>query len=93
MGGVRICFISYLNTPRSSERGFSHIEGPSAALGTSLNYCAIRILGMSADHPVAVKARACLQKLGRFMTRLSLDPGSFLVSAQQRFRFGCTRLG
>jgi lanosterol synthase len=31
-----------------------------------LNYCAIRILGMSADHPVAVKARGCLHRLGQF---------------------------
>ena len=76
MGGVRIPFISSLDPPRSSEHDSSHIEGPSAALGTSLNYCAIRILGMSADHPVAVKARGCLHKMGRSMTRLSFDSDS-----------------
>ena len=47
---------------------YSHIEGPSTAFGTSLNYCAIRLLGMSADHPVAAKARGCLHRLGRFST-------------------------
>ena len=42
----------------------SHIEGPSTVFGTALNYCVIRILGVKADHPVAVRARACLHKLG-----------------------------
>jgi len=60
--------------------------------GTSLNYCAIRILGLSVDHPVAVKARNCLHKLGRFAIYSPFDSGSFLVS-QTRFRFGCTCLG
>ena len=32
--------------------------------GTALNYCAMRILGVNPDHPVAVKARGCLHKLG-----------------------------
>jgi len=93
MGGVRIRLISSLDAPRSSEHGSSHIEGPSAALGTSLNYCAIRILGMSADHPVAVKARGCLHKLGRFVIRLSFDLAHFSFLLKKRFRFGCTRLG
>ena len=29
-----------------------------------MNYCALRLLGMSAEHPVAVKARAKLHELG-----------------------------
>ena len=62
MGNV--CFIS-LETSISSNHHCSHVEGPSTALSTSLNYCTIRILGMSADHPVAVKARGCLHKLGQ----------------------------
>ncbi len=41
-----------------------HIESPSTVFGTALNYAAIRLLGMSADHPVAVKARTTLHKLG-----------------------------
>lgn len=50
--------------------GFSHIEGHSTVFGTALNYVAIRLLGMHADHPVAVRARACLHKLGMSLTRL-----------------------
>ena len=34
--------------------------------GTALNYVALRILGMSAEHPVTVRARATLHQLGRF---------------------------
>ncbi|KIY52935.1 terpene synthase [Fistulina hepatica ATCC 64428] len=41
-----------------------HVEGPSTVFGTGLNYTAIRILGMDADHPVCLKARATLHKLG-----------------------------
>lgn len=79
MGNVRV--ISFLDASKLSEHDFSHIEGPSTAFGTSLNYCAIRILGMSADHPVAVKARGCLHKLGQFTTNVSVrHSGSFLVS-------------
>lgn len=68
MGNVRVT--SPLNASVSLIHHYSHIEGPSTAFGTSLNYCAIRILGMSADHPVATKARGCLHKLGRFLTPL-----------------------
>lgn len=32
--------------------------------GTALNYCVLRILGVSAEHPILVRARACLHKLG-----------------------------
>ncbi|KAF7798580.1 hypothetical protein EIP86_009802 [Pleurotus ostreatoroseus] len=41
-----------------------HVEGHSTVFGTALNYCVMRILGVSADHPVLVKARACLHRLG-----------------------------
>ncbi|CAG8585893.1 8183_t:CDS:10 [Ambispora gerdemannii] len=41
-----------------------HIEGPSTVFGTALNYVALRILGVDADHPVMVKSRATLHKLG-----------------------------
>lgn len=34
--------------------------------GTALNYVALRILGMNAEHPIAVKARATLHRLGNF---------------------------
>ncbi|KAF9786352.1 lanosterol synthase [Thelephora terrestris] len=61
----RLEMIRYLMNHANEDGGWGiHIEGPSTAFGTSLNYCAIRILGMSADHPVAVKARGCLHGLG-----------------------------
>ncbi|EPS39819.1 hypothetical protein H072_6275 [Dactylellina haptotyla CBS 200.50] len=41
-----------------------HTEGESSVFGTTINYTAIRLLGMEADHPVAVKARETLHKLG-----------------------------
>ncbi|KAJ7050525.1 terpenoid cyclases/protein prenyltransferase alpha-alpha toroid [Mycena amicta] len=41
-----------------------HVEGPSTVFGTGLNYTALRLLGMEADHPVCTKARATLHRLG-----------------------------
>ena len=81
MGNVRV--MASLDASKFSKHASSHIEGPSTAFGTSLNYCAIRILGMSADHPVAAKARDCLHKLGMSATRSSFDSGSFFVSLKQ----------
>ena len=33
-------------------------------MGTALNYVSLRLLGVPADHPVAVRARSTLHKLG-----------------------------
>jgi len=33
--------------------------------GTGLNYVAMRLLGVDKDHPVLVRARATLHKLGK----------------------------
>jgi lanosterol synthase len=41
-----------------------HTHHKSTAFGTVLNYVVLRILGMSPDHPVAVKARKLLHELG-----------------------------
>lgn len=41
-----------------------HIEGESSVFGTSLNYVALRILGMEPDHPVAQRARNRLHEFG-----------------------------
>ncbi|KAI5114946.1 hypothetical protein M0805_009410, partial [Coniferiporia weirii] len=41
-----------------------HTEGHSTVFGTALNYTALRVLGVRADHPVMVKARGTLHKLG-----------------------------
>jgi lanosterol synthase len=46
---------------------YRHIEGQSTAFGTALNYTALRILGVSAEHPVCVKARGTLHKLGTLL--------------------------
>jgi hypothetical protein len=42
----------------------SHVEGHSTVFGTALNYVALRILGIDKDHPVCVRARGTLHKLG-----------------------------
>lgn len=41
-----------------------HIEGESTVLGTCFNYIVLRMVGLDAEHPVLVKARATLHKLG-----------------------------
>lgn len=41
-----------------------HTEGISTVFGTSLNYTTLRLLGVDAEEPVMVKARARLHELG-----------------------------
>ncbi|KAG7085558.1 hypothetical protein E1B28_003115 [Marasmius oreades] len=41
-----------------------HVEGHSTVFGTALNYTALRLLGVSADHPTCTNARGILYKLG-----------------------------
>lgn len=41
-----------------------HIEGESTVFGTAMNYTVLRLLGVDADEPFMVKARATLHKLG-----------------------------
>ncbi|KAH8880592.1 terpene synthase [Thozetella sp. PMI_491] len=41
-----------------------HIEGESSVLGIVLNYTTLRLVGVEAEHPKMVKARATLHKLG-----------------------------
>ncbi|KAG9104304.1 Lanosterol synthase (Oxidosqualene--lanosterol cyclase) [Ceratobasidium sp. 370] len=41
-----------------------HIEGHTTVFGTALNYVAARLLGCSASHPIMVRARETLHKLG-----------------------------
>ncbi|KAB5531448.1 terpenoid cyclases/protein prenyltransferase alpha-alpha toroid [Coniochaeta sp. 2T2.1] len=41
-----------------------HIEADSSVFGTAMNYVVLRLVGVDADHPKMVKARATLQKLG-----------------------------
>ncbi|KAJ3576453.1 hypothetical protein NP233_g413 [Leucocoprinus birnbaumii] len=62
----RLEMIRYLfNRAHPEDGGWGiHVEGVSTCFGTGLNYVALRVLGVDADHPVCVKARACLHKLG-----------------------------
>ena len=41
-----------------------HFEGDSSVFGTSLNYTALRLLGVPAEDPRMRKARGCLYDLG-----------------------------
>ncbi|GJJ68776.1 lanosterol synthase [Entomortierella parvispora] len=58
--------IQYLfNRAHKDDGGWGlHIEGHSTVFGTALNYVALRLLGVDAEHPVCVKARGTLHKLG-----------------------------
>lgn len=62
----RLEMIRYLmNRAHPDDGGWGiHIEGHSTVFGTALNYAALRILGVGVDHPVCVRARATLHKLG-----------------------------
>ena len=41
-----------------------HIEGESTVFGTAMNYTALRLVGVDADEPRMIKARATLHKMG-----------------------------
>ncbi|KAI0465954.1 terpenoid cyclases/protein prenyltransferase alpha-alpha toroid [Xylaria cf. heliscus] len=41
-----------------------HIEGESTVFGTSLNYTVLRLVGVDPEHPVMVRARGTLHRLG-----------------------------
>ncbi|KAL6304502.1 terpenoid cyclases/protein prenyltransferase alpha-alpha toroid [Sparassis latifolia] len=62
----RLEMIRYLlNRAHPEDGGWGlHVEGQSTVFGTALNYCVMRILGVSADHPALVKARGTLHRLG-----------------------------
>ncbi|CAG8636160.1 24933_t:CDS:10, partial [Racocetra persica] len=62
----RIEIIRYLtNKANPIDGGWGlHIEHHSTVFGTTLSYIALRILGLDPDHPVMVKSRATLHKLG-----------------------------
>ncbi|TIA87278.1 hypothetical protein E3P81_03998 [Wallemia ichthyophaga] len=62
----RVEIIRYLfNRAHEVDGGWGiHIESPSTVFGTALNYTALRLLGVEADHPVMTKARGTLHKLG-----------------------------
>lgn len=58
--------IRYLvNTSHPVDGGWGLYENDkSTCFGTTINYVCLRLLGLSSDHPVCVKARRTLHKLG-----------------------------
>jgi lanosterol synthase len=63
-GGWGLYVLSSMSTHKSRTDVSRHIEGPSTAMGTALNYVTLRLLGVPAEHPVIVRARSTLHKLG-----------------------------
>lgn len=62
----RIELIRYIvNTAHPVDGGWGlHTVDKSTCFGTSINYVSLRLLGLPADHPVCVKARRTLHRLG-----------------------------
>ncbi|KAF9181135.1 Lanosterol synthase (Oxidosqualene--lanosterol cyclase) [Haplosporangium sp. Z 767] len=58
--------VQYLfNRAHKEDGGWGlHVEGHSTVFGTALNYIVLRLLGVDAEHPVCIKARGTLHKLG-----------------------------
>ncbi|KAF9035290.1 terpenoid cyclases/protein prenyltransferase alpha-alpha toroid [Panaeolus papilionaceus] len=55
----------FINTAHPEDGGWGiHVEGHSTVFGTGLTYASLRLLGASKEHPVCVKARNTLHKLG-----------------------------
>ncbi|KAI8899186.1 terpenoid cyclases/protein prenyltransferase alpha-alpha toroid [Globomyces pollinis-pini] len=64
--GYEVEMIRYLKSrANKADGGWGiHIEGVSTVFGTSLNYVALRLLGVPADDPVCMRARETLWHLG-----------------------------
>jgi lanosterol synthase len=63
-GGWGLYVFPHVNSGHELMCVSRHIEGPSTAMGTGLNYVTLRLLGVLANHPVTVRARSTLHKLG-----------------------------
>ena len=63
--GYREELINYLKSQQKPSGGWGiHIESPATVFGTSLNYVALRLLGVPAEDKDATLARNMLWKLG-----------------------------
>jgi lanosterol synthase len=64
---MRLEIIRYLlNCANKDDGGWGiHTQGISTVFGTALNYVVLRILGLSADNSILIKARAKLHQLGK----------------------------
>lgn len=61
----RIEMKRYLLNKANKDGGWGlHTAGPSTVFGTACNYVVCRLLGMEADHPAMIRARAKLHSLG-----------------------------
>ncbi|KAF9048266.1 terpene synthase [Hymenopellis radicata] len=65
----RLEMIRYLFNRANPEDGGWGMQ--STMFGTALNYVALRILGVDREHPVCVKARGIMHKLGMWRYRVS----------------------
>lgn len=73
------CESSFMYRSLSCSNVFRHIEGHSTVMGTALNYVALRLLGVPAEHPVIVRARATLHKLGEHTGPAAFIADGFLL--------------
>ncbi len=76
MGNVRS--ITYTGCI-SPQLRFRHVEGESTMFGTALNYVALRILGVDADHPVCRKGRATIHAMGKNVAAIFMHRPLFCV--------------
>lgn len=62
--------ISYITTHQQLDGGWgTHVESPSTMFGTTLMYVSLRLLGITADHPMAVRGQKfILDQGGALMT-------------------------
>ena len=61
----RIEMMRYLANHANEDGGWGlHLESESTVFATGLYYVMLRLLGMSREHPQALKARQCLLSLG-----------------------------
>lgn len=61
----RSAMVTYLRNHQQADGGYGlHIEGPSTMFGTTMNYVALRLLGLDATDPTCVAARQFIHKHG-----------------------------
>ena len=65
LGERKQAMIVYMSNHQQKDGGWGlHLEGPSTLFSSCLNYVALRLLGMSANDPIAVNARNFILKNG-----------------------------
>jgi cycloartenol synthase len=65
LGARKAALATYALNMQQEDGGWGlHLEGPSTVFSTTVNYCALRCLGLPSDHPSLVPARAFLHVHG-----------------------------